>query len=206
GAAWAGEIAKQLQAAKLGIFCVTPENLDSPWLHFEAGAIANKLGFSRVCTYLKDVEYGELTGKPFAQFQGSKADEPDTKKLLQTLNAAIEQASETGEKAVPGPVLDSTFEKFWPELRSTLSNAKPSQTQRKRRSPEEALESLAEASALHSQQMEMVTRAILSLPSRILALIERSPSPGGYAAGYSGYWPAPSGEPISIMDRIHFAS
>ena len=40
GDRWSSEIAKELEESMFGIFCVTPENLNSGWMHFEAGAIS----------------------------------------------------------------------------------------------------------------------------------------------------------------------
>jgi hypothetical protein len=43
GTFWFASILEQLQKAKAGIVCLTPENLQSPWMHFEAGALAGAL-------------------------------------------------------------------------------------------------------------------------------------------------------------------
>src|SRR3990172_8249146 len=54
GANWFEKITKELADAKHGIICVTRENLNSQWLHFEAGALANRFGNDnkRVCPIL----------------------------------------------------------------------------------------------------------------------------------------------------------
>lgn len=36
---WWDKIKKELRSCKLGILCITKENLRSPWLYFEAGAM-----------------------------------------------------------------------------------------------------------------------------------------------------------------------
>ena len=43
GVTWFGSIERELERAEAGIVCLTPENLDSHWLHFEAGALARRL-------------------------------------------------------------------------------------------------------------------------------------------------------------------
>ena len=44
GKRWALELAGQLAGANFGLVCLTPENLYSPWVNFEAGALS-KLGY-----------------------------------------------------------------------------------------------------------------------------------------------------------------
>jgi hypothetical protein len=50
GARWRTEIEAALEGAPAGLIVLTPENLISPWLLFEAGALSKKN--DRVYTYL----------------------------------------------------------------------------------------------------------------------------------------------------------
>src|SRR5688572_14343462 len=54
GTRWASEISVQLHQSKIGIICLTPENIREPWVNFEAGALS-KLEGSYVCTYLYEL-------------------------------------------------------------------------------------------------------------------------------------------------------
>jgi hypothetical protein len=40
GSGWLARIKNELEATSYGIICLTPQNLDAPWLHFEAGALS----------------------------------------------------------------------------------------------------------------------------------------------------------------------
>src|SRR5687767_13125889 len=55
GQRWGNEIAARLSQIDIGIVCLTPDNLNSPWLLFEAGAISKEMQRGRVCTYLVDL-------------------------------------------------------------------------------------------------------------------------------------------------------
>jgi len=113
GTRWGPEIAAQLQEAKVGIVCLTADNLNAPWLLFETGALSKTLEKTFVCPYLLDIEPTDLTG-PFAQFTATKAQKDDTKKLLGTINKAM------GDHALEGKILDKQFEKWWPDLDERL--------------------------------------------------------------------------------------
>lgn len=114
GSRWSSEMALQLEEARFGILCLTPENLDAPWVMFEAGALSKKLDGSRVCPYLFGFEPRELTG-PLVQFQAARADRNDTKRLLMAMNHAL------GETRLPESVLDRAFDKWWPDLEASLA-------------------------------------------------------------------------------------
>jgi len=43
GKRWRPEVAKALSETHFGILCLTPDNLLSPWIHFEAGALAKSI-------------------------------------------------------------------------------------------------------------------------------------------------------------------
>jgi hypothetical protein len=73
GDRWALEVAKELDACTFGVTCVTPENIASPWILFEAGALAKSMQEGRVIPLLMDLEFSEISG-PLAQFQAKKTD------------------------------------------------------------------------------------------------------------------------------------
>ena len=43
GSRWHLELAKALEATKVGIICLTPENPSAPWLLFESGALSKTM-------------------------------------------------------------------------------------------------------------------------------------------------------------------
>lgn len=113
GARWAAEIAGQLSASKVGIFCLTPENLESRWLNFEAGAISkHPTETSHVCTYLYGLTASGV-GQPLSQFQATIANKDDTKKMLFHINRISDQpAADTA--------LERTFDALWPDFEQVL--------------------------------------------------------------------------------------
>ena len=72
GALWSQEVSEALSATDIGVLCVTIRNQRSPWLNFEAGALAKALNQSRVIPYLVGLSAGELEG-PLKQFQAAAA-------------------------------------------------------------------------------------------------------------------------------------
>ena len=52
GARWGSDIATQLSEADAGIICLTRENMNAPWILFEAGALSKYVDASLVCPYL----------------------------------------------------------------------------------------------------------------------------------------------------------
>ncbi len=69
GTNWNESIAKELENSDIGIICLTKENLASPWILFESGALSipKNLEKSRVYTILFGVEPAQLTG-PLVMF------------------------------------------------------------------------------------------------------------------------------------------
>jgi len=112
GAKWNQVISGALEQSDLAILCLTPENLESPWLLFEAGAIA-KHANSRVWTYLFELGYTDVKD-PLSQFQHTAATKEDTKKLITTLNDRL------GEGRYPPDRLNKSFETWWPQLAEGL--------------------------------------------------------------------------------------
>lgn len=114
GSKWDSEITKNLNESTIGIICVTPNNMHSPWILFEAGALSNKLEKSRVCPLLFELSNPDLTG-PLATFQTTIFNKVEFKKLIQTINKQL------GENKVADSILDETFEMFFPKLESKVN-------------------------------------------------------------------------------------
>jgi hypothetical protein len=51
GDRWESELVKELKNTDCGVLCLTAENLQSPWLNFEAGALSKAVDKSRVIPY-----------------------------------------------------------------------------------------------------------------------------------------------------------
>jgi hypothetical protein len=71
GDRWAQSIAEELEASNFGILCITPENLNSQWVLFEAGALAKSMQDAKVIPLLFGLEFSDISG-PLAQFQAKK--------------------------------------------------------------------------------------------------------------------------------------
>src|ERR1044071_9633221 len=73
GAEWSRNTLSALERSRLGLICLTPENIQSPWMLFEAGALARSSKEVTIYPYLFDLSPSALTG-PLVQFQSVQAD------------------------------------------------------------------------------------------------------------------------------------
>lgn len=112
GQRWADAIAQELEACNFGIVCVTPENLSSPWILFEAGSLAKSLEASRVVPVLLDLDLSGIGG-PLAQFQAKKIDKAGVEEAVQSIN-------HSSSEPVPDARVKQLFDALWPELESKL--------------------------------------------------------------------------------------
>ena len=90
GSRWNTDIAQELNETKFGIICVTKDNLNSPWINFEAGALSKSLENTYVAPVLFDVKPSELKSSPISQFQATSFTKEDMKRLIETLNNATD--------------------------------------------------------------------------------------------------------------------
>jgi hypothetical protein len=115
GSRWQVELAKKLQQVNFGIICLTPETVNTPWVLFEAGALAKTLNDSFVLPYLIDIDEGALGGSPLSQFIAASADKFGTRRLISGINNAAPV-----DQRLRDDVLSRTFEKWWPDLERTF--------------------------------------------------------------------------------------
>ena len=123
GIRWEKKIDEELKT-RFGIFCLTTENLDSRWLNYEAGAIASEADKAYVWTYILDFEPEDLRG-PLSQFNHTRAEKEDTRKLILTINRALEN------RALDETRLNEAFETYWPRLDEQLKRPVPTQENRR---------------------------------------------------------------------------
>ena len=167
GAGWNSEISKHLELAKIGIVCLTQENLAAPWINFEAGALSKVTG-SKVCTYLFGLSPIDVK-PPLAQFQPTKSDEKDdTKKLVHAINGSL------GELALKDSQVDTYFEKWWDDLDRLLKAIPngPFTDQRPPRSETDLLEEILQL-ARGQEKNSSATAEMLAAITEVMALQQR---------------------------------
>src|SRR5512137_1653189 len=69
GQRWASNLGEQLESTHFGIIALTPENLNTPWLLFEAGSLAKVTNRAKVVPYSLRLSPTDIPF-PLAQFQG----------------------------------------------------------------------------------------------------------------------------------------
>ena len=117
GARWSTDIAKELENSTFGILCVTKDNLEAPWLSFEAGALSKTMEKSFVTPFLFDIKRSEVQG-PILQFQSTVFEKDDIRKMVKTLNKACGDGSITENR------LDTAFDVWYPRLEDELNRLK----------------------------------------------------------------------------------
>lgn len=91
---------------------MTPNNLDSRWLNYEAGALASRLAEARVMPFLIGLRDSDVIG-PLGQLQLTTYDRDDVLKMMLDIN-----------KVASSPIEESrvrlTFDRFWVDLQNRL--------------------------------------------------------------------------------------
>lgn len=154
GQRWAEQVAKELETSNFGIVCITQENVASPWVLFEAGALAKSLQGSRVIPLLLDLEFRDITG-PLAQFQAKKIDQTGLYEVVQSLN-------QLAPHPVPEDRVKQLFDALWPELEKKVAAI-----------PKAA--ALAKHTRPQPEILEELVAGVRSLDSRFSEIAEEGP-------------------------------
>lgn len=131
GARWSTDIAKELEDSTFGILCVTKENVEAPWLLFEAGALSKMMDKAFVCPFIFDLKRAEVKG-PILQFQSTIFEKNDVKKLVLSLNKAC------GNNGLKEELLNKSFEIWWSILEESLNKIKDEKQDEKTESKEKS--------------------------------------------------------------------
>ncbi len=170
GSRWSTEISKELVSSKVGIICLTRENLEAPWIMFEAGALSKNIDMSKLCPILFNVETSDIQG-PLVQFQAAKFSKEEIRKLMKMIN------DELGEDALAADVLDNVLEMWWPKLKESVEKILKDTVLDKKKSsrPErDILEEILELTRSASIQKERFGRGreVLIHPNALRDLVE----------------------------------
>ena len=155
GARGLNVLASQLQDCSFGIICLTQENKEGKWIHFEAGALSKAIDASRVVPLLLDLKVSDLTG-PLVQFQAIAIEDRDG--VFSLIKALAEQSS----PPIAESRLQRLFDAFWPQLETKISQLKvaaASEPKQDARSEREILEEILLLSRNTERQMSRVITA-----------------------------------------------
>jgi hypothetical protein len=138
GSQWDQIISLQLDESYAGIVCLTPDNLTSPWLLFEAGALSkSENSASRVFTYLHGLKPSQVES-PLSRFQHTLATKEDTKRLLFDIRKLA-----PSNPTLTDEMLGKMFEMAYPELEQQINRA-PSSLRPAQRHTREMTEEILE--------------------------------------------------------------
>jgi hypothetical protein len=110
GENWHSALIKELRGCRVGVFCVTPESLQSPWMLFEAGALAQHGNQPELFTYLYGIARIRVSG-PLGHFQATRFDREDSRRFVRDLARLVD-----GGGAHPA----SDFDDRWNELEANV--------------------------------------------------------------------------------------
>ena len=175
------EITQALEGIKVGIVCLTPENLDKSWLAYEAGALSKTIDDkTRLCTYLLGGLEFQNVRPPLGMFQHTQSTKDDSRKLTHAINSAI------SDDPIADGRLNTIFDKMWPELEKSIAGMpSPDQVVEAKRSPDEMIAEildLSRAAANTRKQSEWIDQYIPAL-QQFFPLLEqqvRSAQSGGH--------------------------
>ena len=175
GERWADTVAKELEASEFGITCITRENVSSPWIHFEAGALAKRMQEGRVIPLLLDIDFKDISG-PLTQFQAKKAERDG---ILGVVNA-INDLSQT---KVSETLLPKQFDALWQTLEKQINEIPKTQLPAKQQRPQHEV-------------LEELVASIRGLDMRVRETVEEPPS----LRRRRGRW-----HPIMALEVHHFS-
>ena|SRR2546421_838966 len=181
GSRWHIELAKALEATKVGIVCLTPENQLASWLLFEAGALSKTVDRgTRACTYLLAGLKPQDVLAPLSEFQATEAQKEETRQLIQDVNVAL-------GSAVHEPTLNELFDLAWPKLEAQLGSLpEPEREVPPRRQNADMIEEILNLSRAAAKSRESVERLDRYMPTFEILMRLLESNIGSFVAAAGG--------------------
>jgi TIR domain len=163
GARWSSDIAGELHESTYGLICLTKDNINAPWINFEAGALGKSIDKARVSPFLFRIKRSEVEG-PILQFQSTIFEKEDVLKLLKSVNDAC------GTDGLEDSRLERSFEVWWPELERQLNEVPQEQPPQEQASETPAPMPSEEISRVLEEVLELTrnNHKLLRSPEAIL--------------------------------------
>jgi len=123
------KIAKNLEASNFGILFICEDNIGSPWINFEAGALSKNLDDSYVVPFLFNLSRNEFEKNkvPIRQFQSTVVRKDDIEELILTILKA--QKNPVDKQIDLKKSVLKAFNNYYDELEENLNNISVSQNE-----------------------------------------------------------------------------
>lgn len=143
---WDLQLTSVLSDSNFGIVCLTPENLNNPWILYEAGAISKSLK-SRTYVFLFKLTSPDVIG-PLSRIQHTYINEESVYEMIKSMNRSLEDNSLEENR------LSKQFGKWWPELMNELNGISVPDVPIKPREDREILEELLDLARQNAQSQD----------------------------------------------------
>lgn len=122
GSKWEFALEQHIQASSVGVVCLTPENLQNSWMHYEAGAISLQGGRRLVIPVLLGVTRDEVSG-PLEKFQCVEATAEGVFEIVKLV--AMESIEGDAEAALWAAQRREVFQSYyWKRIEEALAGAR----------------------------------------------------------------------------------
>lgn len=155
GENWDSKISVELSECNFGIICLTSENTNAPWIHFEAGAIAKALD-SRVSALMLNIKTSDIQG-PLKRYQATKFEKDDFFQLVDDINKVT-------ANPISKSVLETAFNAIWDSMYNSMSTIISTYKSETRKSEDLKGEPIEEILQLLRKQ-----NVLLSSPEQLLS-------------------------------------
>jgi hypothetical protein len=108
GSDWATVLARELQGSIFTIVCLTPQNLSSPWLLYEAGALTREPEQRLCALLLGGVTVQDIPG-PLSRYQHRTWSRDQFEVLMRDIRAILAEPPTEKE-------FDASLKQHWPEI------------------------------------------------------------------------------------------
>lgn len=170
GERWNAKVLSESEETNYGIVCLTQENVNAPWINFEAGALAKNIAQSKVSTLLINLQPSEVNG-PLSTFQATTiSSKEDFWKLIEGIN-------NSSEAPVDEKILETSYNALWEpinnDINKIISEYRPADPKKGKNSAGQSFQVLEELVQLvRNQNMLLNTPEALLPPEYIRQINE----------------------------------